>query len=67
MHRTASLAEWHKTIGKHEIFTKGRAVDLHTVKHDLIIPAAGSLKNNGNGNSAAPNQDKEIPAAIKAH
>jgi uncharacterized radical SAM superfamily Fe-S cluster-containing enzyme len=67
MHQTASLAEWHKTIGKHEIFTKGRAVDLHTVKHDLIIPAAGSLKNNGNGNSAAPNQDKEIPAAIKAH
>jgi len=38
-HRSASLADWHKTRGKHEIYTKGRAVELSTTEHDLILPA----------------------------
>ncbi len=37
-HRTASLAEWNKTHGKHEIYTKGRLVELSTTGHDLILP-----------------------------
>lgn len=38
MHRTASLAEWHKTRGKHEVYTNGRAVELSTTEHNLIMP-----------------------------
>jgi uncharacterized radical SAM superfamily Fe-S cluster-containing enzyme len=36
-HQKASLAEWHKSRGKHDIYTKGKAVELNTTKHDLII------------------------------
>jgi len=38
-HRTAGLAEWHRTHGKHEIYTKGRLVELSTTEHDLILPS----------------------------
>jgi len=37
-HRTAGLAEWHQTRGKHEIYAKGREVDLKTTRHDLVLP-----------------------------
>ena len=38
MHQTASLAEWHKTNGRHEIFAKGKKVELKTTEHHLILP-----------------------------
>jgi hypothetical protein len=38
MHRTASLAEWHKRHGRHEIFAKGKAVPLETTEHYLELP-----------------------------
>jgi len=41
-HRTATLAEWHQTRGKHEIYTKGREVELQTTRHDLVLPVLNS-------------------------
>jgi 7,8-dihydro-6-hydroxymethylpterin dimethyltransferase len=38
MHRTATLAEWHRTRGRHEIFAKGKPVPLETTAHDLSLP-----------------------------
>ncbi len=38
MHQTANLAEWYRTRGKHEIYTKGKSVELNTMEHDLILP-----------------------------
>jgi 7,8-dihydro-6-hydroxymethylpterin dimethyltransferase len=38
MHRTASLAEWHKSRGRHEIFAKGKSVPLETNDHHLDLP-----------------------------
>jgi 7,8-dihydro-6-hydroxymethylpterin dimethyltransferase len=38
LHKTAGLAEWHQTCGKHEIYANGKAVDLKTTKHDLVLP-----------------------------
>jgi 7,8-dihydro-6-hydroxymethylpterin dimethyltransferase len=38
MHKTASLTEWHQTQGKHEIYAKGKLVELKTTEHDLILP-----------------------------
>jgi uncharacterized radical SAM superfamily Fe-S cluster-containing enzyme len=38
MHRTASLAEWHKRQGRHEIFAKGKKVPLDTTSHTLDLP-----------------------------
>jgi len=38
MHRTATLAEWHRTRGRHEIFAKGKEVPLETTAHQLSLP-----------------------------
>lgn len=37
-HKTADLAEWHKTRGRHEIYTKGIDIELGRTGHDLILP-----------------------------
>jgi 7,8-dihydro-6-hydroxymethylpterin dimethyltransferase len=38
LHKTASLTEWHQTRGKHEIYAKGKLVELKTTEHNLILP-----------------------------
>jgi len=64
MHRTASLAEWHRTRGKHEIYAKGRVVELPTMKHDLHIPASAD---GGNADRpAGSRQDQDALATFKA-
>jgi len=70
MHQTATLAEWHRTKGRHEIFAKGKAVQLDTTEHSLLLPVIengkpGSACYNG-GNPALLPKDKEILAALKA-
>ncbi len=42
LHRTAALAEWHKSKGKHEIYAKGKTIELNNVEHNLIAPAVGN-------------------------
>jgi uncharacterized radical SAM superfamily Fe-S cluster-containing enzyme len=49
-HRTATLTEWHNTRGRHKIYAKGKAVELDTIEHGLILPQAPqSSKNAGPG------------------
>ena len=38
LHRTATLDEWHRTRGRHEIYAKGREVELKSTEHDLVLP-----------------------------
>jgi 7,8-dihydro-6-hydroxymethylpterin dimethyltransferase len=61
-HQTASLADWHRTRGKHEIYAKGREVELKTTEHDLVLPVIG-----GSGNADAALPEKQAPAAVKAN
>jgi hypothetical protein len=68
MHQTATLAEWHKTKGRHEIFAKGKRVDLKTNAHSLVLPV---LNNSGSGccsssNPALLDKDREIFATIRS-
>src|SRR5271165_1120358 len=37
MHKNATVAEWYKTHGKHEIYAKGKNVDLGSYEHSLQI------------------------------
>ncbi len=37
MHKNATVAEWYRTHGKHEIFAKGKSVDLEAYEHSLKI------------------------------
>ncbi len=70
MHMTATLAEWHKTKGRHEIFAKGKAVPLGTTAHNLLLPVInGDTRASGccsNANPAILDKDREILDAIKA-
>jgi uncharacterized radical SAM superfamily Fe-S cluster-containing enzyme len=42
MHKTATLDEWHRQKGRHEIFTRGKAVPLEDTKHNLELPVIRS-------------------------
>ena len=39
MHKNATVAEWYKTHGKHEIYAAGKEVNLAEYKHSLTINA----------------------------
>jgi len=69
MHQTASLAEWHKTNGRHEIFAKGKKVELKTTEHHLILPVLDNAPAGAGCCSENPGllpKDKEALATIKA-
>jgi len=37
MHKNATVAEWYKSHGKHEIYAKGKSVSLETYEHSLFV------------------------------
>jgi hypothetical protein len=39
MHKNATVAEWYKNHGKHEIYAKGKKVSLESYEHSLNIDA----------------------------
>jgi hypothetical protein len=39
MHKNATVAEWYRTHGKHEIYAKGKKVNLDTFEHSLQVRA----------------------------
>ena len=44
MYKNATVAQWYKTHGKHEIYAKGRAVDLDQYEHSLVIDAEDAAR-----------------------
>ena len=71
MHQTATLAEWHKTKGRHEIFAKGKEVQLPTTRHHLDLPVIQSVPSAGgccsSSNPAILEKDREILASVKSN
>jgi uncharacterized radical SAM superfamily Fe-S cluster-containing enzyme len=61
-HQTASLSEWHKAKGRHEIYAKGRLVELGATGHDLILPV---LDDSGRANSEQAAEREMSPASMK--
>jgi hypothetical protein len=37
MYKNATVAEWYKTHGKHQIYAKGKLVELDTAQHSLYV------------------------------
>ncbi len=70
IHQTATLAEWHKTKGRHEIFAKGKEVRLPTTRHHLELPVIQNGPTGGccgDANPAILDKDREILATIKSN
>jgi len=44
MHKNATVAEWYKKHGKHEVYAKGKKVNLDTYEHSLQINAADAAR-----------------------
>ena len=44
MHKNATVAEWYKTHGKHQIYAKGKNVDLQSFEHSLKIDAEDAAR-----------------------
>jgi len=44
MHKNATVAQWYRTHGKHEIYAKGKSVGLPTYEHSLVIDAADAAR-----------------------
>jgi uncharacterized radical SAM superfamily Fe-S cluster-containing enzyme len=68
MHQTATLAEWHRTEGRHEIFARGKKVQLKTSEHHLMLPVIQPKSGVAGCCSSNPGlleKDRDILAAIK--
>ena len=44
MHKNATVAEWYKDHGKHEVFAKGKKVDLEAYEHFLKVDSEDAAK-----------------------
>ncbi len=44
MHKNATVAEWYRTHGKHEIYAKGKSVNLASYEHSLKIDAEDAAR-----------------------
>ncbi len=44
MHKNATVAEWYKKNGKHEIYAKGKSVSLQSYEHSLVIDAEDAAR-----------------------
>jgi 7,8-dihydro-6-hydroxymethylpterin dimethyltransferase len=44
MHKNATVAEWYKSHGKHEIYARGKSVNLENYEHSLKVDAADAAR-----------------------
>jgi hypothetical protein len=44
MYKNATVAQWYKTYGKHEIYAKGKNVNLQSYEHSLKIDAEDAAR-----------------------
>ncbi len=63
-HKAASIAEWHKSRGRHEVFAHGKEVPLHATGHELVLPVLDSGKPRGVG-VKTPDEAKDQFAPVK--
>ena len=60
MHKNATVAEWYRTHGKHEIYAKGKKVNLDSYDHSLQINAedAARVRTKGEGPQTAAEEER---------
>ena len=62
MYKTASVADWHKEHGKHEVYAGGKEVKLDSVDHSLVIRADDADRTRERGELPLTASDEERQA-----
>ncbi len=66
MYKNATVAQWYKEHGKHEIFAKGKKVDLENYEHSLrLIPTMPRAFATSSTTSLLPLPKRTAHAAAK--
>jgi uncharacterized radical SAM superfamily Fe-S cluster-containing enzyme len=67
MHKNATVAEWYKKHGKHEVFAKGKKVNLDSYEHSLKIDPVDSarVRQRGDGPQTAAEEERLRRKAMK--
>ena len=67
MHKNATVAEWYKQHGKHEVFAKGKKVNLESYEHSLKIDAADAarVRDRGDAPLTAADEDRMRRKAMR--
>ena len=60
MHKNATVAEWYRQHGKHEVYAKGKKVNLESYEHSLKISAedAARVRQRGEGPQTAAEEER---------
>ncbi|MFN8005818.1 MAG: hypothetical protein U0V70_02070 [Terriglobia bacterium] len=59
MHKNATVADWYKKHGKHEVFAKGKSVGLESYDHGLKIDAVDAARVRGKGDGPQTAAEEE--------
>jgi uncharacterized radical SAM superfamily Fe-S cluster-containing enzyme len=67
MHKNATVAEWYKKHGKHEVFAKGKKVNLESYEHSLKIDEtdAARVRERGDGPQTAADEERLRRKALR--
>ena len=67
MHKNATVAEWYKKHGKHEVFAKGKKVNMESYEHSLKIDAvdAARVRSKGDGPQTAAEEERLKRQALR--
>ncbi|MDE3180215.1 MAG: radical SAM protein [Acidobacteriota bacterium] len=66
MHKNATVAEWYKTHGKHEIYARGKSVSLENYEHSLHVDAKDAARVRSHEHDMPVNASEEDRARRKA-
>jgi uncharacterized radical SAM superfamily Fe-S cluster-containing enzyme len=67
MYKNATVAEWYKTHGKHEVFAKGKNVNLESYEHSLKIDPvdAARVRTRGDEPKTAAEEERMRKKALR--
>ncbi len=67
MHKNATVADWYKKHGKHEVFAKGKKVNMESYEHSLKIDAvdAAKVRSKGEGPQTAADEERLKRQALR--
>jgi hypothetical protein len=60
LHKNATVAEWYRKHGKHEVFAKGKKVGLEVYEHSLQVNAADAQRERLKGEGPQTAREEEI-------